>query len=227
MVQPAVFHARVIDDDPRLLEQSYRLRYQVYCLERGFLDPGDYPDGREIDEFDPHSVHLAVLDTEGAMIGTARLIKANPRGFPMFRHCAFFPEVMPPDAPHRLVEGSRLAIRRHYMRRRRSTEPLCDLMKALVMCARGVGANHLIAASEPALARRLAQFGFPYRIGGPTADYFGPVAACLMDLDEFDEVVAGGQYPSLHRTDSVWTPALSRGADESALATSLTPEWHT
>ena len=203
MVHTAVFHARAIDDDPTLLEQSYRLRYQVYCLERGFLDPAAYPDGRELDEFDEHSVHLAVIDAEGAMIGTARLIKPNPHGFPMFRHCAFFPEVMPPGAPHVLpVEVSRLAISRHYMRQHRRTEPLCDLVKAMVVNARLAGANHLIAAGEASLARRLVHFGFPYRIGGPVADYYGPVAACLMNLDELHEVVVSGRFPALAGLDA-------------------------
>ena len=215
MTHIADFHVRTIDNDPWLLEQSYRLRYQVYCVERGFLDPADYPDGREVDEFDEHSVHLAVLDGEGHMTGTARLIKANPHGFPMFRYCAFFPEVLPPDAPHVVpVEGSRLAISRHYMRRRRRTEPLCDLMQALASEARRLGANHLIAASEAALARRLGRFGFPYRIAGPTADYYGPVAACVMNLDELDEIIAGGQFPSLQRGGGVWTPALSQPQDD-------------
>jgi N-acyl-L-homoserine lactone synthetase len=221
MGEIADFSARTIDDDPRLLDQSYRLRYQVYCVERGFLDAADYPDGREVDEFDTHSVHLGLLDADGNVIGTARLIKPNPHGFPMFRHCAFFPEVMPPDAPHVApVEVSRLAISRRYMRYRRRSEPLCDLVKAMVVGARRVGANHLIAASEAALARRLVQFGFPYRIGGPTADYYGPVAACLMNLDELDEVVAGGRFPSLRDLGNVWTPALSQGPDESGMVVS-------
>jgi N-acyl-L-homoserine lactone synthetase len=221
MGEIADFSARAIDDEPRLLDQSYRLRYQVYCVERGFLDAGDYPDGREVDEFDTHSVHLGLLDAGGDVIGTARLIKPNPHGFPMFRHCAFFPEVMPPDAPHVIpVEVSRLAISRRYMRHRRRSEPLCDLVKAMVVGARRVGANHLIAASEAALARRLVQFGFPYRIGGPTADYYGPVAACLMNLDELDEVVAGGRFPSLRDLENVWTPALSQRPDESGLVVS-------
>jgi len=210
MVQPAVFHARAIDDDPWLLEQSYRLRYRMYCVERRFLDAADYPDGREIDEFDAHSLHLGVFDSDGDMIGTARLIKANPHGFPMFRHCAFFPDVLPPDAPNVVaVEASRLAISRDYMRRHRRTEPLSALVKAVVACARLAGANHLIAASEPALARRLMHLGFPYRISGPAADYYGPVAACLMNLDELDAMAAG---------DNVWTPALSQGHDETGLA---------
>ena len=33
------FHPRTIGDDPVLLERSFRLRYQVYCLERQFLNP--------------------------------------------------------------------------------------------------------------------------------------------------------------------------------------------
>jgi N-acyl-L-homoserine lactone synthetase len=211
MGEAAHFHARAIDDDPRLLDESYRLRYQVYCVERGFLDAADYPDGREVDEFDMHSVHLGLLDADGNVIGTARLIKPNPHGFPMFRHCAFFPHVAP-------VEVSRLAISRHYLRRRRRSEPLCDLVKAMVVGARRVGANHLIAASEAALARRLVHFGFPYRIGGPTADYYGPVAACLMNLDELDEIVAGGRFPSLQDLGNVWTPALSRPDDSGLIA---------
>src|SRR6185369_820500 len=143
MVEIAQFHAQVIDGDPQLLEESYRLRYQVYCVERRFLDATDYPDGREVDEFDEHSVHLGLIAAEGTLIGTARLIKPNPHGFPMFRHCAFFPEVMPPDAPHVVpMEASRLAISRKYMRHHRRTEPLCDLVKAVVVGARMVGANH-------------------------------------------------------------------------------------
>jgi N-acyl-L-homoserine lactone synthetase len=205
MAQPAVFHALAIDDDPRLLEQSYRLRYQVFCVERGFLNSAAYPDGLEIDEFDDHSVHLAVLDSEGTMVGTSRLIRPNPHGFPMFRHCAFFPELMP---SHMLpVEVSRLAISRHYLRHRRLTEPLRELGNAMVAGARRLGANHLIAASEASLARRLVHLGFPYRVGGPVADYYGPVVACLMNLDEFD--VGAGH---------VWTPALSQGDDETGLA---------
>jgi N-acyl-L-homoserine lactone synthetase len=208
MVQPAVFHARAIDDDARLLEQSYRLRYQVYCIERGFLNPAAYPDGREIDEFDDYSVHLGVMDSEGTMIGTSRLIRPNPHGFPMFRHCAFFPEVMP---SHMLpVEVSRLVISRRYLRHRRLTEPLCDLGKAMVVSARRVGASHLIAASEVSLARRLAHFGFPYRIGGPVADYHGPVVACLMNLDDMQEVIVGGRYPALADLDA--SPGLARRA---------------
>jgi N-acyl-L-homoserine lactone synthetase len=192
------FHARAIDGDPRLLEQSYRLRYQVYCVERQFLDAGAYPDGREIDEFDEYSLHLAVIDSAGDVAGTARLIKPNPLGFPMFRYCAFFPEVQALDGPHVApVEVSRLAISRHCIRGRRPTQPFLTLVRAMVRSARLAGATHLMGANEASLHRRLVHFGFPYRICGPRVDYYGPVTPCLMSLHELDEIIVGGRFPAL------------------------------
>ena len=105
-IQPREFHPRSIGDDPALLEKSYRLRYQVYCVERHYLNAADYPDQRETDEFDAHSVHVGAIDSYGELAGTARLIRANPHGFPMFRYCAFFPEVRTLDAAgHRRRRG--------------------------------------------------------------------------------------------------------------------------
>jgi len=203
MALATAFHARTIDDDPRLLEQSYHLRYQVYCVDRAFLDPANYPDGREIDEFDPHSVHLGVFDADAHMIGTARLIKPNPHGFPMFRHCAFYPDVQALDAPHVVpVEVSRLAISRHHAPRRRNTEPFLTLVRAMVQGARRAGATHLMGANEAALHRKLAHFGFPYRICGPTSDYYGPVAPHLMSLRELDDVIVDGRFPALLGLDA-------------------------
>lgn len=203
MAPATAFHARAIDEDPELLEQSYRLRYQVYCVERRFLAPADYPDGREVDEFDAHSVHLGVFDADGHMIGTARLIKPNPHGFPMFRHCAFYPEVRALDAPQVVpVEVSRLAISRHHVPRPRNTEPFLSLVRAMVQGARRAGATHIMGANEAALHRKLAHFGFPYRICGPISDYYGPVAPHLMSLRELDDVIVDGRFPALLGLDA-------------------------
>ena len=222
MREIAHYYARTIDDDPQLLDESHRLRYHVYCVERGFLDPADYPDRREVDEFDAHSVHLGVLDAHGTLVGTARLIKPNPHGFPMFRHCAFFPEVQALDAPHaRPIEVSRLAISRDHARGGRRAEPFLVLVRAMVQGARRAGATHLMGANEPALHRKLAHFGFPYRICGPTSDYYGPVAPYLMSLRELDETIVGGRFPALQGLGgTVWTPDLSQEvADGDAAAT--------
>jgi hypothetical protein len=40
-------YQRVEKGDSRLAD-IYRLRYQVYCMEWGFENPPDYPDGKEL-----------------------------------------------------------------------------------------------------------------------------------------------------------------------------------
>ena len=39
-------------DTPALLDEAYRLRYQVYCVENPFENPAEHSDGRERDADD-------------------------------------------------------------------------------------------------------------------------------------------------------------------------------
>ena len=57
-------------------------------------------------------------------------------------------------------------------RRNRSSR----FFKAIIYGAKGVGATHLLGATDAALHRWLVHFGFPYRLAGPEADYYGRVA---------------------------------------------------
>src|SRR5688572_31991339 len=109
------FTSQIIDDAPQLLEESYRLRYQVYCQERGFLPAGDYPDEIEVDLFDRHSVHVGVLNLQGEVIATARLIARSDAGLPLLHHCTLFAgAALLDDTTRRVVEVSRLAVSRKY-----------------------------------------------------------------------------------------------------------------
>ena len=45
-------------NSPSLLDQAFRLRFQVYCVERGFENPSDHPDGRERDRDDDRSLPI-------------------------------------------------------------------------------------------------------------------------------------------------------------------------
>jgi N-acyl amino acid synthase of PEP-CTERM/exosortase system len=69
----------VIADTNELLEHAYRIRYQIFCLEHGFLDASHYPDQLEKDDFDDHSSHILLrLRSSGDFIGTVRLIMLDP-----------------------------------------------------------------------------------------------------------------------------------------------------
>jgi N-acyl amino acid synthase of PEP-CTERM/exosortase system len=216
------FYARQIDNEPELLERSYRLRYQVYCVERKFLRAEDYANDIEIDRFDRHSIHVGAVDMHGELAGTARVVQPSELGLPMFGHCTIFPHETRFDAANpRLVEVSRLAASRSYRRRRTDelqTESGADrgdanygrterrrqhevvfltVLEAAYQASKRAGATHWMAAMEKSLHRMLAQRGFPFHQIGPESDYFGLVAPYSMDLKEFEAGILSGQFPHL------------------------------
>ena len=214
------FLAGAIDQTPQLLEESYRLRYQVYCVERGFLPPDACRDGIERDEFDGHALHIAAFDPHGTMAGTVRLVRQSELGLPMFRHCRLFAHAERFAAPSPgLVEIGRLCVSRRYRRRRVDTgapvaprtdaeyrggerrrggdEIFLTMTRALYHETKRIGASHWLVATETSLQRMLAQHGFSFRAIGPETDYFGPVAPYLLDIAELDQAIVSGRFPSL------------------------------
>lgn len=104
------------------LDTVYRIRYQVYCLERCFFDENDYPDEAERDEFDAHSLHMLATHRAGHPAGTVRLVMPSPLGFPLMSHCVFSGEyAFLNDPSHPALAGfaevSRMAVSKSYRRR--------------------------------------------------------------------------------------------------------------
>jgi N-acyl amino acid synthase of PEP-CTERM/exosortase system len=219
------FEARVVDGIPRLLEQTYRLRYQVYCRERKFLNADDYPLGLEIDEYDAFSVHIGAIDRNGELAGTARVVMSGPLGLPLFRYCTLFTADAELYRPGQVVEVSRLSVSRSYKRRtgddgygcrepldrsaladrrRLDGQVLLTLLKGVYHVSRHLGATHWLAATEKSLLRILTRYGFPSRRIGPESDYFGLVAPSAMDLQEFERVIASRAFPLLE--EFAWRP---------------------
>lgn len=203
---------------------SYRLRYQVYCLERGFLQACDYPDGLESDEFDVHSLHFGVCNVAGELVATARLVQTGQMGFPLQRHCVLSDEIERHIPEKRIVEISRLSVSRNYRRRkddgfyglgspaglingqvpkgenteRRSGEnAVFCLYKSIYQVSKRTGITHWLAAMEKALCRLLLMYGFPFRPIGSEVDYFGPVTPYIMALADFDRAILDRRIPML------------------------------
>ncbi|MDA3920771.1 MAG: PEP-CTERM/exosortase system-associated acyltransferase [Salinisphaera sp.] len=73
-------HLQVVTDpEQEILDEAFRLRYQVYCLEKGFEKHETCIDRREQDEYDHHSLHGIVRhrDTDTTM-ATVRLVRPTP-----------------------------------------------------------------------------------------------------------------------------------------------------
>ena len=232
------FQAQSIDHVPALLEKGYALRYQVYCLERQFLPAENYLRGLEIDEFDRYAIHVGAVDVRGELAGTARAVTVSELGLPLFRHCTMFPGEMDRQPGHRsVVEVGRLAVSRSYRRRaddhaslsqtaspsggaartghaeerRGGADVLVTVLKALYQATKRIGATHWLAAMEPSLIRLLARQGFPFQVLGPECEYLGRVAPYQLDLNEFDQVMMSGGFPTLGGV-RVWPRSSVRAA---------------
>jgi N-acyl amino acid synthase of PEP-CTERM/exosortase system len=199
--------------------QIFQLRYQVYCIERGFLDPGSYPDSKESDEYDDYSAHFSVENRRGEVIAYTRLVPPSPATgrFPWSDRCMGVFEGVELPAPEQAAEISRLMVRSDYRRSTadRALDDECPVLappsaSAVSTAAPLVlalyrqvyrhclesGIRYWYAAMEKALTRSLARMGFKFERIGEEMDYFGPVAPYLHDLREM-ETYLGVRDPML------------------------------
>lgn len=214
------FRGLVLDGNQELVDESYRLRYQVYCHERHFLPAEDYPTQLEIDAYDPYSVHLGVLNHQDQLVATARMVRRSTLGYPLLLHCAIDDgRTLREEAGRSVIEVSRLAVSRNYNRRagdefyslqgpdprkvgekrKGGGEIVMALYKALYQASKRRGITHWLMAAERSLRRLITRYGFPFNTIGPESDYYGLVSPYSMDLREFDTVIASGRIPILQQ----------------------------
>jgi N-acyl amino acid synthase of PEP-CTERM/exosortase system len=114
-----------------LLDESYRLRYQVYVDELKFERAEDFPDGREHDQYDPRAIIVLLRHRgSGECVGCVRLIVADPeditRPFPFEIAAAdqitVRSELFRQTPRRRIGEVSRLAVSSAFRRRRLDDE---------------------------------------------------------------------------------------------------------
>jgi N-acyl amino acid synthase of PEP-CTERM/exosortase system len=121
-----------------LMETAFRIRYQVYCVERSFEDQEAFPDQMETDEYDMHSTHSLVrCKASGQYTGMVRLVLPNPvdmdTPLPMEKHCQSSIKAsgvdlssIPRDS---LAEISRFSISKE-LKRQCSRKPVISLVDA-------------------------------------------------------------------------------------------------
>ena len=160
---------------PEQVIEAKRLRYQVYCEERGF-EPGE--NGLEQDEYDHSSRHILVRSrVTGKVYGTVRLVLSGhgeaDRGFPMERVCEDY--VLRPLPRQTIAEISRFAITRD----RDGLSPaaaalmrLC-LIRGLVQVSGELGLTHWCATMERTLLRLLRSTAIHFEAVGPLIEYHG------------------------------------------------------
>jgi len=196
------------------LQEALRIRYQVYCLENPFENPGDHPDGFERDEFDSHSMHSLLIHlATGQAMGTTRLIMPVrhelERSFPiqqLCRHPQF--KLLPLD---RMAEVSRFSISKQFRKRqcdslyegldsargRRVMAPLMSLglIQSLVRMSAEHDITHWCASMEPTLLRLLATMSIKFEMLGPLVQHHGSRQPCYCEVGPMLQRVKSEQRP--------------------------------
>ena len=156
------------------IEEAQRLRYRVYCEERGF-EPG--ADGLERCAYDPYASHVLVRSRiTGRTLGTVRVVLPGadqPEAYPMAHVCE--PWVLDPLPASATGEISRFALTRD----REGVSPaaaalmrLC-LMRGIVEVSGRARLTHWCAIMEQSLLRLLRATAIHFEPVGPTVEHHG------------------------------------------------------
>lgn len=195
-------HFATVDADrPPFVGDAYRLRYQIYCVEKGFEDSTAHPNELEKDEFDSHAVQSLLLDrATGIALGTARLVlplsNAPDRSFAIqriLRHESMKAAAAVPIGS--TAEVSRFSISKQSLRRVSTTMnagsrvdyqkgPLMrlGLIQMLIRMSVANGITHWFCIIEPSLKRMLDAMSFHMEPIGPLVNYHGMRQPCFCSL---------------------------------------------
>ncbi|WP_238529802.1 PEP-CTERM/exosortase system-associated acyltransferase [Nitrosospira multiformis] len=202
----------VVDaDTPERLQDVFRLRYQVLCIEQrlpGF-EASRYPDGCECDSYDAHSSHMLLRHRpSGDFVGTARLILPDPltpeKPFPIEQHAQLDPFFNINRLPRQhAAEVSRLLVVRRFRRRkgdsggpeneivvedraiekpRRFPHPVLALAVGLIRMSAAHHITHWLSIMDPALNRLLTLYGLQHDPVGPLIEHHGQRRPYHVDL---------------------------------------------
>ncbi len=164
-----------VADTPDTLEAAYRLRHQVYCIERGY-EPGQGT--LETDRFDRRAGHaLLTQRSTGRVVGTVRVIAPSLDGpgadLPMQLLCSR--DVFRTLPVGRTGEISRFAISKDLRDAAcAGSMPLrLGLMRGIVELSAGMGITHWCAVMEHTLLRLLRMSGIHFQLLGPAIEHHG------------------------------------------------------
>lgn len=195
-----------------LKDHVYRIRHQVYCEDLAFEPLRN--DGREIDEYDAHSLHLLIRSVQtGEFVGCTRLVRARPDDLyyplPFEKTCAETIDrtiADPSQLPRAsIAEVSRLAVISRYRRRKddnkKSPVPLSEsdfgtpaqprfpyipvaLYLGTVELARLNNIKTLFVLTERRLASHFKKLGVNIRSIGGAVEHRGERIPSILETDE-------------------------------------------
>ncbi len=159
----------IVCETPEQVRMAQALRYDVFCLEKEWIDPASCDNGVEIDEYDELAVHFLVLeDDSDAALGTCRLLLGSHLTLPA---AGFLDLASLGLQPAQACEVSRLASVRSA--RSHSLEVFLGLMEAMATWGAGSDIKVLLSVADVPLHRLMSRIGMPFLAVGDPVEYLG------------------------------------------------------
>ena len=77
----------ILADTEESKEIHFKLRYKVFCLEKGYEDAKKFPDEMEKDKYDGHAIHFIVRHKLSRQwVGAFRIIMGRLPKLPIHQH---------------------------------------------------------------------------------------------------------------------------------------------
>ena len=170
---------------PKSKEAAFRLRYEVYCKEKMWLDPAQYSDMLEKDEHDQKSETFIAYDSEtNQPIGTARLIINDTESSPL--HIVKHPSISNNLNTINSVEISRMAI----LESARQGNVFIGLIRMLFrhILENFSDFDYIYFTVEERFLKKVNQLGFEFIPFAPTAlwycDQLVPARQIISEMDD-------------------------------------------
>jgi N-acyl amino acid synthase of PEP-CTERM/exosortase system len=173
----------------------HQVRYQVFCVERGFEEPERFSDYQEFDRWDQHSHHFVVQDKEsGAGVAAGRIVLPTAGHLPVedLGCITALPAVL--AKPQKLAEVSRICMVRDEAKsdsqlpiqavtRSSESEVMLGLIRAVIRYSWDHDIPHIYMLVTGALARLLKRLGVACTQVGEDIEHRGLRAPYLIDID--------------------------------------------
>lgn len=184
------------------LAETFKLRFEVYCQEAGFLPEAEYSNGIEEDIYDNDSLHVGCYIKDHQMAGTVRLIRPTDRQMPLLKFCQIDKQYQHLFSGHpEVAEVSRLCIRPKFRHNKlnqtiknsplnwQRNQPilLLGLFRGLYQVSKLAGIEEWVIAIERNMYRMLKRNNIPFVPIGPESDYYGlvrPYASSILAVEE-------------------------------------------
>lgn len=177
-----------------------KIRYQVYCMERGFENSADFPSGEEHDRWDTHAAPFIVRQRDnGVCVAAMRLVLPYAASFPLETLNCLTPGHADHIQRRQLGEISRICIIRSphphhhnphlghgfgHVIPERESQVMLGLFRTVMVYGLERGIEHCYLLVTPAFARLLRRIGVVLHSVGTATEHHGLRAPYLIGLRE-------------------------------------------